>query len=82
MVACYFRTIEDLHAFAHGPLHRETWDWWNRVTKSYPHLSIMHEVYQSPKKHWENIYINSHPSGISMLTLFFLFRWMYYCDAD
>lgn len=24
----YWRSIEDLHAFAHGPLHREAWRWW------------------------------------------------------
>ena len=23
MAICYFRTIEDLHNFSHGPLHRK-----------------------------------------------------------
>ena len=23
----------------------------------------MHEAYYSPKKEWENIYVNSHPTG-------------------
>jgi hypothetical protein len=64
MVATYFRTLEDVHAYAHSPLHREAWEWWNRITKSHPHLSIMHEVYQAPKHHWENIYINNHLTGI------------------
>ncbi|RJE23450.1 hypothetical protein PHISCL_04208 [Aspergillus sclerotialis] len=67
MIACYFRTIEDLHAYAHSPLHREAWNWWNSLTKSRPYLAINHEVYQSPKKHWENIYINCHPSGINAM---------------
>ncbi|KAK4445364.1 hypothetical protein QBC34DRAFT_413389 [Podospora aff. communis PSN243] len=65
MVVCYFRTLEDLHGFAHGPLHRKAWDWWNGITKAHPHLSIMHEVYHAPKGHWENIFINNHLTGIA-----------------
>ncbi|KAJ5986653.1 hypothetical protein N7451_011018 [Penicillium sp. IBT 35674x] len=65
MVATYFRTLEDVHAYAHSPLHREAWEWWNKITKSHPHLSIMHEVYQAPKNHWENIFINNHLTGIA-----------------
>ncbi|KAK1753167.1 hypothetical protein QBC47DRAFT_348657 [Echria macrotheca] len=65
MVLCYFRSVEDLHAFAHGPRHRKAWDWWNKITKDHPHLSIMHEVYHAPKGHWENIYVNNHPTGIA-----------------
>lgn len=64
MYATYFRTLEDVHAYAHSPLHREAWEWWNQITKSHPHLSIMHEVYQAPKNHWENIFINNHLTGI------------------
>ncbi|KAJ5554678.1 hypothetical protein N7513_004637 [Penicillium frequentans] len=65
MVATYFRTLEDVHAYAYSPLHREAWEWWNKITKSHPHLSIMHEVYQAPKNHWENIFINNHLTGIA-----------------
>jgi hypothetical protein len=64
MFATYFRTLEDVHAYAHSQLHREAWNWWNDITKSHPHLSIMHEVYQAPKDHWENVYINNHLTGI------------------
>lgn len=64
MVLCYFRSVEDLHAYAHGPLHRRAWTWWNSITKSHPHLSIMHEVYHAPKKQWENIFVNNHLTGI------------------
>lgn len=64
MLATYFRTLEDVHAYAHSPLHREAWEWWNRITKSHPHLSIMHEVYQAPKNQWENVFINNHLTGI------------------
>lgn len=74
MVATYFRTLEDVHAYAHSPLHREAWEWWNKITKSHPHLSIMHEVYQAPKDHWENIYINNHLTGIGQsISIFYLY---------
>ncbi|KAK0654794.1 hypothetical protein B0T16DRAFT_395685 [Cercophora newfieldiana] len=65
MVVCYFRTLDDLHGFAHGPLHRKGWGWWNKITKSHPYISIMHEVYHAPKGHWENIFINNHLTGIA-----------------
>lgn len=65
MAACYFRSLEELHRYAHSPLHREAWNWWNSITKTHPHLSIMHEVYHAPKGHWENIYVNYHLTGIA-----------------
>ncbi|KAH6604517.1 hypothetical protein Trco_006224 [Trichoderma cornu-damae] len=64
MTCCYFRSVEDIHRFAHSPVHREGWNWWNSFTDSNPHLSIMHEVYSAPKKNWENIFINYHLTGI------------------
>ncbi|GIZ41165.1 hypothetical protein CKM354_000448000 [Cercospora kikuchii] len=68
MYVCYFRTIEGLHAFAHSTYHRAAWNWWNKSTKKYPHLSIFHETYHVPKGHYESIYINSHASGITSIT--------------
>ncbi|KAF2162753.1 hypothetical protein M409DRAFT_26991 [Zasmidium cellare ATCC 36951] len=68
MQVCYFRNMEGLHAFAHSEDHRQAWDWWNRTVKQNPHLSIWHETYHVPKGHWENIYVNSHLSGITSLT--------------
>lgn len=61
---CYFRSVEDIHRFAHSPLHREAWDWWNSITATHPHLSIMHELYSAPAKGWENIYVNYHRTGV------------------
>ncbi|KAK8079000.1 hypothetical protein PG994_002807 [Apiospora phragmitis] len=65
MMLCYFRSADDAHAFAHGPLHREAWAWWFDITKKYPHLSIRHELYDVPAGHWENVYVNSHPAGLA-----------------
>lgn len=66
----YWKDIEHLHAFAHGPTHRLGWDWWAAQNKKYPHIGIMHETYAVPKGAWENIYQNCHPIGMgeSMLS--------------
>ncbi|EYE99719.1 monooxygenase fmaE [Aspergillus ruber CBS 135680] len=64
ITACYFRSLEELHRYAHSSLHREAWNWWNGVTKTHPHLSISHEVYHAPRGCWENIYVNYHLTGI------------------
>ena len=68
VVICYFRDIEGLHAFAHSPYHRNGWEWYNRHSKQYPHISIFHETYHVPKGNWENIYAYSHASGITSTT--------------
>ena len=64
----YFRSVEGLHAFSASKYHRDAWNWWNKNTKKYPHISIYHETYHVPKGHWEAIYVNSHLSGITSTT--------------
>ncbi|KZT60322.1 hypothetical protein CALCODRAFT_533175 [Calocera cornea HHB12733] len=61
----YFRTTEGLHKFALSQVHRDTWNWWLDIQKKYPHLSIMHETYDVPPRHWEAIYVHSHKAGLS-----------------
>ena len=50
MVLAYFKSHEDLQAFAHGKQHREIWDWWNALVKKdkVGHLCIAHEVFCAP----------------------------------
>ncbi|KAL6905140.1 hypothetical protein GGI43DRAFT_398972 [Trichoderma evansii] len=67
MTCCYFRTVEDIHRFAHAPLHREAWDWWNNITATHPHLSIMHELYDASTKGWENIFVNYNRTGPAVI---------------
>jgi hypothetical protein len=50
--------------FAHGPLHRTGWDWWNRTVKDHLHLAIYHEVYAVDSKSWEAIYTDCEPTGL------------------
>ncbi|CRG91708.1 hypothetical protein PISL3812_08759 [Talaromyces islandicus] len=64
MTISYWRNIEGIHEFAHSPVHREIWDWWNRTEKQHPYISIMHELYRANglSGAHENIYINCRPT--------------------
>ncbi|KAL2819566.1 hypothetical protein BDW59DRAFT_174794 [Aspergillus cavernicola] len=65
MTVFYFESMDGLHRFAHGPIHRKGWDWWNRTIKQHSEISIMHEVYEAPAGCWENVYMNYRPSGFA-----------------
>jgi hypothetical protein len=60
----YLRDYESLHRFAHDQLHMDGVNWWTKIVKDHTHLAIYHETYVVPKGHWENIYINSKPTGM------------------
>lgn len=61
----YWKTLDGLHAFAHGEAHRKGWLWWEGgAGKKFKHIGIMHEVYEAPAGHWENIFHNFKPFGI------------------
>ena len=64
MSMAYFDSPESLHTFAHGPLHTEAMDWWQRTAHKHKHIGIMHEVFAAPKNSWEGIYMNYHPTGL------------------
>jgi heme-degrading monooxygenase HmoA len=59
----YFENEEHLHAFAHGPLHSKTMRWWRENEKELKTTGIMHEVFACPKRSWEGVYLNYHPTG-------------------
>ncbi|KAF7585410.1 hypothetical protein BBP40_010973 [Aspergillus hancockii] len=60
----YLRDYDALHRFAHGPLHLEGMKWWTEIVKDNPHITIYHETYIVAKGQWENIYVNSKPTGM------------------
>ncbi|KAJ5249110.1 hypothetical protein N7468_000561 [Penicillium chermesinum] len=60
----YFRSLEDVHKFAHGPLHAEAWRWWASTGKNYGYITIGHELYASTQNNWENIYVDSELYGL------------------
>jgi hypothetical protein len=60
----YWRDLEAVHAFAHSPLHREAWDYWNRTVKSHDFLGVHYEVCEAEAKRWENVYADFQPTGL------------------
>ena len=64
MTTFYFRSLADVEAFAHGPVHREGWNWWSATIKEHRHLAICHEVYEAPHGAWESVYVNYHATGM------------------
>ena len=65
MTTFYFNSHASLQTFAHGPAHREGWDWLGRAMKEQPHLGIFHEAYEAPRGKWETIYANCPPIGFA-----------------
>ena len=65
----YWRSIEDLHEFAHSPLHREAWAWWEKTLKQHDFIGINHEIFQADPGQWENVYVNFQPTGLSASTV-------------
>ena len=60
----YWRDLDAVHAFAHSPLHRAAWDYWNRTFKAHPYLGVHHEVYEADAGRWESVYANFQPTGL------------------
>jgi len=69
MTVMFFENLEGLHKFAHDPLHREAWNWWNKGLDKLKHISIWHEVFRCPAGNWEGIYVNSKPRGLAATTV-------------
>ena len=83
MTVSYWASIEHLHAFAHGPSHREGWAWWDHYRQSHHDVGIYHETFFAPRGSWETIYENMHPTGMGMsffpslsLSLFLFFAFL------
>lgn len=64
----YWRSIEDLHHFAHTGLHRETWLFWEKNLKRFDAVGINHEIFLAEPGAWENVYINFQPTALGATT--------------
>ncbi|RMZ88911.1 hypothetical protein DV736_g3871, partial [Chaetothyriales sp. CBS 134916] len=65
----YWRSAEDIHNWAYGPVHREAWEWWNRLTmQESKHIGINHEIFVAGKGDWETVYINHQPTLLGATT--------------
>ncbi|KAI1485312.1 hypothetical protein F5X96DRAFT_660501 [Biscogniauxia mediterranea] len=69
MLIMYWKDVESLHNYAHGPEHMAGLRWWTSVSKKYPHLSVFHETFVAPKGQFENIYLNCKPFGFGNITV-------------
>jgi hypothetical protein len=61
----YFKSVKDLHDFAHGDMHRDAWNWWNKNASNLPHIGLYHEAYDVPKHSWEAVYLQCAPLGLA-----------------
>lgn len=61
-IVSYWRSIEDLLEFAHGPVHREAWQWWEKELKLNDYVGICHEIFEADAGAWENVYVNFQPT--------------------
>ncbi|KAL2060897.1 hypothetical protein VTL71DRAFT_8949 [Oculimacula yallundae] len=64
----YWRSIDDVHRFAHGPSHSKVWKWWYEVEGKVRHIGIMHELFEADAGMWENVYINFNPTLMGSTT--------------
>ena len=68
LLISYWRSLEDVHKYAHGPLHRQALRWWESTIKQHGHIGFNQELYEADKGHWENLYINFQPGGLGATT--------------
>jgi hypothetical protein len=61
----YFKSVDHMHEWAHGPLHQQAMNWWKKDYDKWAHIGLMHEVFSIPKKGWEGVYNNYHPTGLT-----------------
>ncbi|CAG8889905.1 unnamed protein product [Penicillium egyptiacum] len=58
LVKYFFRDVESTRKFAHEPLHKETWAYYNQHNPG--HIGIFHETF-TIKDGYESMYVNCHP---------------------
>ncbi|KAH7148979.1 hypothetical protein B0J13DRAFT_662736 [Dactylonectria estremocensis] len=71
MAIMYWKDVESLHRFAHGPAHMAGLRWWTDTgAKKYPHQSVFHETFIIPPGgNYENVYLNCKPFGMGAITV-------------
>jgi hypothetical protein len=63
----YFKSLEHLHAYAHGPLHTKATEWW--MAHKPAHVGIMHEVFVASPHSWGGVYVNYHRTGLGATSM-------------
>lgn len=72
MLLSYWRSVEDIHNYAEGPLHRKALAWWEKMTKAQgmEHIGISHEIFEAPASRWEALQMNSQPARMGLMSFF------------
>lgn len=64
----YWRSIEDVHAYAASPSHVNAVKWWAETAKkdseNMKHIGIAHEVFEAPRGKWEAVSLNFQPTRL------------------
>lgn len=60
----YFKDLPSVHDFAHSPVHRDGWKWWDATLKEHDYIGINHEIYEADSGSWESVYVNFQPTGL------------------
>jgi hypothetical protein len=68
LLISYWRSLDAVHAYAHGPLHRAAVRWWESTLKEHEHIGFMHEVFEAPRGMWESLYVNFQPTCMGATT--------------
>ncbi|RYP79845.1 hypothetical protein DL770_006491 [Monosporascus sp. CRB-9-2] len=55
----FFKDMESIHKFAHEPLHKEVWAYYNKHQPG--HVGIFHETFIIQESGYESMYVNCHP---------------------
>jgi hypothetical protein len=69
LLTFYFRDVEGLHKFAHGPLHRRAWDGYQKGKEWNKNIGIFHETYLIQPGGHENVYVNAYPVLLGRATV-------------
>lgn len=62
LLISYWRSLEDVHRYAHGPTHMIAWKWWDATIKQHNYIGFMHEVYEADRGMYESVYLNFQPT--------------------
>ena len=67
MVLQYWRSYEQLHAYAHArdKAHLPAWTAFNKMTRGNSAVGVYHESYLSGDRRYETVYVNMPPFGLS-----------------
>lgn len=64
----YWQSIQDIWNFAHSPVHKAAWQWWEDEIKLNGYVGINHEIFEADAKNWETIYVNFEPTLMGATT--------------